>query len=66
MELTFNDVKTKGLLKEVIIELITDKRDLFYEIIMEALEEIALAKEKRGQARINYFAGPKHQNGSSP
>jgi len=54
MELTFNDVKTKGLLKEVIIELITDKRDLFYEIIMEALEEIALANAIK-EGRQNDF-----------
>ena len=43
MEITFNDAQTKELLKEIVIELIRDKRDLFYEIVIEALEETALA-----------------------
>ena len=43
MELAVNDAKTKELIKEVVIELIKEKRDVFYDIIMEALEEIALA-----------------------
>ncbi len=56
MEIAFNDAKTKELLKEVVIELVKDKRDLFYEIIMEALEEIALAnaiKEGRQNDFVN-------------
>ncbi len=56
MELTLNDVKTKELLKEVIIDLIKEKRDLFYEIILEALEEVALAnaiKEGRQNKFVN-------------
>ena len=43
MELTISDEKTKALLKEVIIEMIQQKRELFYEIIAEAIEEVALA-----------------------
>jgi hypothetical protein len=31
-------------MKEIIIEMIEEKRDLFYEIIQEAIEEIALAE----------------------
>ncbi len=54
MEVTFNDAKTKELLKEVIIELMKDKRDLFYEIIMEALEETALASAIK-EGRQNKF-----------
>jgi len=56
VELTLNDVKTKELLKEVIIDLIKEKRDLFYEIILEALEEVALAnaiKEGRQNKFVN-------------
>jgi hypothetical protein len=30
-------------MKEIIIEMLEEKRDLFYEIILEALEEVALA-----------------------
>ena len=43
MELVINDEKMKELMKEVIIEMIKEKRNLFYEIILEALEEVALA-----------------------
>lgn len=43
MELTISDEKTKELLTEVMVELIQTKRDVFYEIILEALEEIGLA-----------------------
>ena len=50
MEITFNDAKTKALLKEVVIELMQSKRDLFHEIMIEALEEIALANAiKKGR-----------------
>ena len=54
MELAINDAKTKELIKEVIIELMKEKRDLFYEIIMEALEEIALANAIK-EGRQNDF-----------
>jgi L-lactate utilization protein LutC len=43
MELTINDDQTKALLTEVMVELIQTKREVFYEIILEALEEVGLA-----------------------
>jgi hypothetical protein len=43
MELTISDEKTKELLTEVIVELIKTRKDIFYEIILEALEEVGLA-----------------------
>jgi len=43
MELTINDDHTKALLTEVMVELIQTKREVFYEIILEALEEVGLA-----------------------
>ncbi len=43
MELVISDEKTKELLTEVITEMIKQKREIFYEIISEALEEIGLA-----------------------
>lgn len=54
MESAINEAKTKELLKEVVIELINDKQDLFYEIILEALEEIALANAIK-EGRQNDF-----------
>jgi len=43
MELSINDEKIRGILKEILIEMIQEKRELFYEIIVEAIEEVALA-----------------------
>ncbi|OQY56921.1 MAG: hypothetical protein B6245_17695 [Desulfobacteraceae bacterium 4572_88] len=43
MELTISDEKTKELLTEVMVEMIKQKREIFYDIIWEALEDIGLA-----------------------
>lgn len=42
MELTIGDETLKPLLEEVFIKMIREKRDVFYEIIIEALEDVAL------------------------
>ncbi len=44
MTLIMSDEKMKELLKEIMIELMKEKRDLFYEIILEAIEESGLAQ----------------------
>jgi hypothetical protein len=54
MELTISEAKAKELLKEVIIELAQERRDLFFEIILEAIEEIGLANAIR-EGRQNEF-----------
>ncbi len=43
MELTISDEKTKELLTEVLVEMIKEKREVFQEIVLEAIEEIGLA-----------------------
>lgn len=43
MQLTLDDEKTKALLTEVLVELLQQRRDVFYDIILEALEEVGLA-----------------------
>ncbi len=43
MELSISDEKTKALLTEVIVELAKTKREVLYEIMLEALEEVGLA-----------------------
>ncbi|MGZ8137264.1 MAG: hypothetical protein ACXW1W_11300 [Methylococcaceae bacterium] len=43
MELSISDEKTKALLTEVIVELVKTKREVFYDIMLEALEEVGLA-----------------------
>jgi hypothetical protein len=42
MELTINDDKMKTLSREVIIELFQEKKDVFYEILVEAIVEVGL------------------------
>jgi hypothetical protein len=43
MQLTISDEKTKELLTEVLVEMIKDKREVFQEIVLEAIEEVGLA-----------------------
>jgi hypothetical protein len=43
MEITINEVQTKALIKEVVIELLQERRVEFYALILEAMEEVALA-----------------------
>ena len=43
MELSINDEKTKELLTEIIVELLKTKRNVFYDIVLEALEDVGLA-----------------------
>lgn len=43
MPLSIDDQRTKELLKEVMVEIIVEKRDFFYDIMLEAMEEIGLA-----------------------
>ncbi|MFC1851713.1 hypothetical protein ACFL27_16100 [candidate division CSSED10-310 bacterium] len=44
MELTINDEKSRKMFKELMIELIIERKDLFHEIIVEAMEDIAMGK----------------------
>ncbi|HNT76064.1 MAG TPA: hypothetical protein PKH77_13700 [Anaerolineae bacterium] len=47
MELTMNETQAKELFKQAILELLKDKRNLFFEALLEALEEIGLANAIR-------------------
>jgi hypothetical protein len=54
MELKINEEQTKVLLKQIFSELLEEKRDLFTEIMVEAIEEIGLANAIR-EGRQNEF-----------
>ena len=47
MELTISEKQAKELLKEVLVELLQEKRALFFEVMVEAIEEIGLASAIR-------------------
>ncbi len=54
MEVAIDEAKTKELLKEVVIELVKERRSLFSEMVMEAIEEVGLANAIR-EGRQNEF-----------
>ncbi len=41
--ISLDDEKTKALLTEIMVNLIKNKREVLHEIMLEALEEVALA-----------------------
>ena len=43
MQIPISDEKTREMLTEILIDLIKTRKDLFSEIIQEALEEVGLA-----------------------
>jgi len=43
MSSMITDEKTKEMLTEILVEMMQNKRELFYEIVLEALEDIGLA-----------------------
>jgi esterase/lipase len=43
MELTVSDEKMKDFIKEIMTEMIKERKDFFHEIVLEAMEEVALA-----------------------
>jgi hypothetical protein len=49
-----NETQAKALLKEIVMELVQERRDWFFEIVVEALEEIGLANAIR-EGRQNEF-----------
>jgi len=59
MEVTINEAQAKELIKEVVIELVKEKHDLFFEIIVEAMEEIGLANAIR-EGRQDKFVSEEH------
>ena len=54
MELTISDKHAKELFKQALVELIQERRDLFYDVMLEAMEEIGLANAIR-QGRQDEF-----------
>ncbi|WP_420644960.1 hypothetical protein [Candidatus Leptofilum sp.] len=56
MELTIDELHAKKLLKEVLLELMNERQELFFEIVAEAIEETGLAEAIR-EGRKNQFVG---------
>lgn len=54
MELTIDDKKMRDLMKEVIIEMMKENREGFCNLLIEAMEEVGLAKAIK-EGRKNKF-----------
>ncbi len=54
MELTISEKQAKELLKQALVELMEEKRDLCIEVLVQAIEEIGLANAIR-QGRQGEF-----------
>jgi len=54
MELSINESKMKELLKEALIEMMKDKKEIFYEIVKEAIEDVGMANAIK-EGRQNKF-----------
>ena len=54
MELTVTDDKLKQVLKEIMVDLIQDKKNIMSEIVSDALEDVGLARAIK-QGRKNKF-----------
>jgi hypothetical protein len=47
MEASLDDAKLKALLKETLVELLEERREEFSELLLEALEDLALSRAIR-------------------
>ncbi len=47
MEASLEDAKLKALLKETLVELLEERREEFSELLLEALEDLALTRTIR-------------------
>jgi len=47
MEASLNDAKLKALLKETLVELLEERREEFSDLLLEALEDMALSRAIR-------------------
>ena len=43
MKISIHDDTTKEILTEIMIDILKNRKDLFYDIVIEAIEEIGLA-----------------------
>jgi hypothetical protein len=59
MELTLSDEEAKELVTEALIKIIRQKRELFYDIMLEALEDTALANAIAEGRKDNFVSEEK-------
>lgn len=56
MKLSIDNETTKEMLTEIMVEIIKTRKDLFYDVILEALEEISLANAIKEGRQDNFVS----------
>ncbi len=51
-----NEEQTKDLLRRVLVELLEERRSEFYQLVIEAIEEVALANAIRAERQNEYVS----------
>jgi len=51
-----NEEQTKNLLRQVLVELLEERRSEFHELVIEAIEEVALANAIRAERRNEFVS----------
>jgi hypothetical protein len=59
MKLSIDDETTKEMLTELMVEIIKTRKDLFYDVILEALEEISFANTIKEGRQDNFVSKEK-------
>jgi hypothetical protein len=59
MKLSIDDETTKEMLTEIMVEIIKTRKELFYDVILEALEEISLANAIKEGRQDNFVSEEK-------
>ena len=59
MSYTIDEKKMRKVMKDVLVEMITEKKELFYDLVLEAIEEVALGKAIKEGRKDQYIAESK-------
>ena len=59
MSYTLDERRMRKVMKDVLVEMMTEKKDLFYDLILEAIEEVALGKAIKEGRKGQYVAESK-------
>jgi hypothetical protein len=59
MSYTLDERRMRKVMKDVLVEMMTEKKDLFYDLILEAIEEVALGKAIKEGRKDQYVAESK-------
>lgn len=59
MSYTIDEKRMRKVMKDVLVEMMTEKKDLFYDLVLEAIEEVALGKAIKEGRKDQYVAKSK-------